>query len=108
MALVIFVNADGTKTEIDIEDGISVMEGGVRGGIDGLDADCGGQGACATCHVYIDPAWADKLTAPSSDEKDMLEFAFEPDDTSRLSCQILCNATLDGLVVRVPSEQSGL
>ena len=70
MALVIFVNADGTKTEIDIEDGISVMEGGVRGGVDGLDADCGGQGACATCPVYVDP--------------------------------------LDGLVVRVPSEQSGL
>jgi len=108
MALVIFVNADGTRTEINIEDGISVMEGGVRGGVDGLDADCGGQGACATCHVHVDPEWASKLVPPSSDEMDMLEFAFEPDKNSRLSCQILCNAKLDGLIIRVPSEQSGL
>lgn len=108
MALVIFVNADGTKTEIDIEDGISVMEGGVRGGVDGLDADCGGQGACATCHVHVGPDWKKRLAPPSSDEKEMLEYAFEPDENSRLSCQILCNAKLDGLVIHVPSEQSGM
>jgi 2Fe-2S ferredoxin len=107
MVGVTFVNRDGSKTSIDVQEGFSVMEGGVRGGVDGLDADCGGQGACATCHVYVEKAWLPKLPPPSEDELAMLEFAIETDpETSRLSCQILCTAELDGLVVRVPERQS--
>lgn len=107
MVSVTFVNHDGSKTSIEVQEGYSVMEGGVRGGVEGLDADCGGQGACATCHVYVDKSWLSKLKSPSEDEVAMLEFAIDTDsETSRLSCQIICNAELEGLVVTVPERQS--
>lgn len=106
MVDVTFVSHDGSKAVIDIQEGYSVMEGGVRGGIDGLDADCGGQGACATCHIYVEKFWVSKLKPPSEDETAMLEFALDTDsDTSRLSCQIICTPELDGLVVTVPERQ---
>jgi 2Fe-2S ferredoxin len=107
MVSVTFVNHDGSKTSIDVQEGYSVMEGGVRGGVEGLDADCGGQGACATCHVYVERSWVSRLKPPSDDELAMLEFAIETDpESSRLSCQILCTPELEGLVVTVPERQS--
>lgn len=107
MVTVTFVNHDGSRSTIDVQDGYSVMEGGVRGGVDGIDAECGGQAACATCHVYVDKAWVSRLKPPSDDELAMLEFAIETDpETSRLSCQIICGPDLEGLVVNVPETQS--
>ncbi len=107
MVGVTFINHDGSETLIDVQEGCSIMESGVRGGVDGIDADCGGQGACATCHVYVDKSWVARLKPPSDDEIAMLEFAIDTDpETSRLSCQILCTAELEGLVVRVPERQS--
>lgn len=107
MVGVTFVNHDGSQTTIDVQEGYSIMEGGVRGGVDGIDAECGGQAACATCHVYVEKAWVSRLKPPSGDELAMLEFAIETDpETSRLSCQIICGAELEGLVVTVPERQS--
>lgn len=107
MVTVTFVNPDGSRSMIDVQDGYSVMEGGVRGGVDGIDAECGGQGACATCHVYVEKTWVGRLKPPSDDELAMLEFAIETDpETSRLSCQIICDPDLEGLVVTVPERQT--
>ena len=101
-----FISADGDEKDLDIAAGVSVMEGAVRGGIDGIDADCGGELSCATCHVHIGADWMDKIPPATEDEKDMLEYAIDTDDTSRLSCQIFLNAELDGLVVKIPERQS--
>ncbi|MEX2352859.1 MAG: 2Fe-2S iron-sulfur cluster-binding protein [Gammaproteobacteria bacterium] len=105
MAHIKFIAADGKETEIDAENGISVMIAAVNNGIDGIVAECGGAASCATCHVIVDPEWYDKLPAPESIEKDMLEFAAEPSETSRLSCQIKVTDEIDGLVVRLPESQ---
>ena len=105
MPKITFISPDGTETEIDAENDISVMVNAINNGIEGIIAECGGACSCATCHVIVDPAWYDKLPAPENMEKDMLEFAAEPSETSRLSCQIKVNDDLDGLVVRVPSAQ---
>ena len=106
MVKVNFVSAEGEHNGLDISAGISVMEGAVRGGIDGIDADCGGELSCATCHVRIDPEWLARLAPPSQDEVDMLEYALEADGRSRLSCQIVLTEDLDGLVVHIPERQS--
>lgn len=105
MPKITFISPDGTETVIDAENDISVMVNAINNGIEGIIAECGGACSCATCHVIVDPAWYDKLPAPENMEKDMLEFAAEPSETSRLSCQIKVNDDLDGLVVRVPSAQ---
>ena len=105
MAKITFISPDGTETVIEAENDISVMVNAINNGIEGIIAECGGACSCATCHVIVDPAWYDKLPAPENMEKDMLEFAAEPSETSRLSCQIKVNDDLDGLVVRVPSAQ---
>lgn len=105
MARIKFIAADGTETEINAEPGTSLMVAAVNNGIKGIVAECGGACSCATCHVKVDPSWYDRLTPPASLEKDMLEFAAEPSDTGRLSCQIPVTDELDGLVVRVPSAQ---
>jgi 2Fe-2S ferredoxin len=81
------------------------MEGARRDDIPGIDADCGGACSCGTCHVYVDPAWIERVGPPGANEKDMLEFAIDPKDNSRLSCQIAVNAGLDGLIVRLPASQ---
>jgi 2Fe-2S ferredoxin len=81
------------------------MEGAVKNAIPGIDADCGGACACSTCHVYVDPAWIEKLPARESMEEDMLDFAYEPRANSRLTCQIKVTPALDGLVVRMPEKQ---
>jgi 2Fe-2S ferredoxin len=104
MVRVIFVS-DGDENTLDIPDGISVMEGAVRGGIDGIDADCGGQLACATCHVHVDATWLDRLAPPNDDEREMLEHAVGVDERSRLSCQLKTSPALDGLLVHIPPSQ---
>ena len=84
---------------------MTVMEGAIQNSIPGIDADCGGACACATCHVYVDEAWMEKTGKPESMEEDMLDFAFDVRDNSRLSCQIKVTDELDGLIVRMPEKQ---
>ncbi|MBY8824331.1 2Fe-2S iron-sulfur cluster binding domain-containing protein [Sphingomonas colocasiae] len=105
MAKVNFVGPGGGSQSIEIDDGISVMEGAVMGGIDGIDADCGGQLSCATCHVHVDSAWLSRLAPVGGDEDDLLDYAVGRDERSRLSCQIIMTPELDGLVLHVPETQ---
>ena len=105
MVGVTFKFADGSDETIEIDAGASLMEGAVRGGIEGIDADCGGALSCATCHVRVLGPWVDRLATPSEAERDMLEFAVEPGPGSRLSCQIVIDPSLEGLMVDVPSTQ---
>ncbi|RYY25332.1 MAG: 2Fe-2S iron-sulfur cluster binding domain-containing protein [Sphingomonadales bacterium] len=105
MVKIVFRQADGTEEELDADEGVSLMEAAVHGGVDGIDADCGGQLSCATCHVHVDAAWVEKLPEMGSDESDLLEYAIGRDERSRLSCQIACSALLDGLLVHVPETQ---
>lgn len=105
MAKIKFIQADGTANEINADNGSSLMVAAVNNGIKGIVAECGGACSCATCHVIVDPTWYGKLTPPTQLEKDMLEFAAEPSETGRLSCQIPVTDELDGLVVTVPSAQ---
>ena len=95
----------GSKT-IEIESGLTVMEGAIQNDIPGIDADCGGSMACATCHVYVDQQWIDKIPKAEDAENDMIDMAFEPKKNSRLSCQIIVSDELDGLIVNTPNKQS--
>ena len=95
----------GSKT-IEIESGLTVMEGAIQNDIPGIDADCGGSMACATCHVYIDEKWIHKLPKAESAEIDMIDMAFEPKKNSRLSCQIIVSDELDGLELTTPEKQT--
>ncbi len=105
MAKITYIEHTGREHVIEVKTGQSVMEGAVKNNIPGIDADCGGACACATCHVYVDDAWADKTGKASVMEESMLDFANDLRPTSRLSCQILVNDTLDGLIVRMPENQ---
>ena len=105
MAKVTYIEHDGTEHAVDVPDGLSVMEGAVRYTIPGIDGDCGGACACATCHVYIGDGWFEKLTPMNELERDMLDFAFDVKENSRLACQIRVTPALDGLVVRTPARQ---
>ena len=105
MAKITYIEHDGTEHQVEVQDGLTVMEGAIRNMIPGIDADCGGACACATCPVYVDPDWSDRVGERSSMEESMLDFAGDVRDTSRLSCQIRVSAALDGLVVRLPEEQ---
>ena len=105
MPIVHFISADGETQDIDGNDGVSVMETAVRAGLDGIDADCGGACSCATCHVYVDDAWKDRVPAPDEIEEEMLDFVEDRKPQSRLSCQITLEPDLDGLTVRIPSSQ---
>jgi 2Fe-2S ferredoxin len=105
MAKITYIEHDGKTHELEIAEGMSVMEGAVKNGVPGIDADCGGACACATCHVYVDDAWIAKTGSPSSMEQSMLDFANDVTDNSRLSCQIKVTKDVDGLVVRIPSSQ---
>ena len=99
-------NTDDNKTQtIDVQNGLTVMEGAVQNDIPGIDADCGGGMACATCHVYVNEEWFDKLPAKEDGEEDMLDMAFEPKKNSRLSCQLMVSDQLEGLVVNLPEKQ---
>jgi 2Fe-2S ferredoxin len=105
MAKITYIEHDGTPHEVDVKTGLSVMEGAVKNNIPGIDADCGGACACATCHVYVDEAWLPKTGEKSAMEESMLDFAEGVEPNSRLSCQIKVSDDLDGLVVRMPESQ---
>jgi 2Fe-2S ferredoxin len=105
MVRIAFRQADGQEQSVEAEAGVSVMEAAITGGIEGIDADCGGQLSCATCHVYIPVEWQAKLPTMTSDENELLDFAPGRDERSRLCCQILCTVELEGMVVDVPESQ---
>lgn len=100
-----FVDSDGTNREVETKNGTSVMEAAVQNMIPGIDADCGGACACATCHVYVSNDWMDKLKTKDDMEDSMLDFAEDVQENSRLSCQILMNDKLDGITVTTPENQ---
>jgi 2Fe-2S ferredoxin len=105
MASITYIQHDGGEMTIDVKNGQSVMEGAIRNDVPGIDADCGGACACATCHVYVDPEWLSKLGPPNPMEASMLDFAENREASSRLSCQVKVNDAMDGLIVRVPESQ---
>jgi 2Fe-2S ferredoxin len=105
MTKITYITHDSKTHEIDVQNGLTVMEGAVQNDIPGIDADCGGGMACATCHVYVKENWLDRLPTKEDGEEDMLDMAFEPKKNSRLSCQIVVSDEIDGLVVNIPSKQ---
>ena len=105
MPKVTYIEASGKKHEIQVDVGLSIMEGAVQNSVPGIEADCGGSCACATCHVYVDEQWTEKVPEITDAEKDMLDFAFEPKKNSRLSCQLILEDSHDGIVVNLPSKQ---
>jgi 2Fe-2S ferredoxin len=105
MVRVIFIEVNGEQTSIDANTGETVMRAAVQNGVAGILGDCGGSLSCATCHVHVATEWRDRLAPPKEDEIAMLEMAIDPDETSRLSCQIKLNEELDGLVLRLPPSQ---
>ncbi len=105
MAKITYIEFNGTPHAVDVPSGLSVMEGAIDNNIPGIEAECGGACSCATCHVYVDPAWAEVTGSPAHLEQDMLECAMDLQETSRLSCQIEVSDELDGLIVRMPELQ---
>ena len=105
MPKITYIEHSGAEHVADVKNGLSVMEGAVKNNIPGIDADCGGACACATCHVYVDEAWREKAGSPSAMEESMLDFAEGVEPNSRLSCQIKVTDELDGLIVRMPESQ---
>ena len=105
MPKITYIEHSGKSHEIDAPEGLTVMEVAVKNNIPGIDADCGGACACSTCHVYVDPAWVDRLPKKEPMEVDMLDFAYQPNEHSRLTCQIKITKDIDGLVVRMPEKQ---
>ena len=105
MTKLTFIAHDGTHFDVEAENGSTVMENAIRNAVPGIEAECGGACACATCHVYVDEAWTAEVGEPEAMEEDMLDFAYDVRPNSRLSCQIKVRDELDGLVVRVPARQ---
>ena len=105
MAKITYKDNQGNTKTINVDNGLSVMEGAIQNEIPGIDADCGGGMACATCHVYVKEEWLDKLPKKEDGEEDMLDMAFEPKKNSRLSCQLVVSDELNGLIVNIPSKQ---
>jgi 2Fe-2S ferredoxin len=106
MPKITYIATDGQRYEVDAENGTTVMENAIRNGVPGIEAECGGACACATCHVYVDEAWREKVGSPSPMEEDMLDFGFDVRPNSRLSCQIKVSDDLDGLTVSTPERQA--
>ena len=106
MTKVTYKDIDGNTKTIEVENGLSVMEGAIQNNIPGIDADCGGSMACATCHVYVEEKWYNKLPKAEDAEVDMIDMAFEPKKNSRLSCQLIVSEELDGLIVTTPPKQA--
>ena len=106
MPRITYIEHGGKSHTIEVANGLSVMEGAVQNNIPGIDADCGGSMACATCHVYVKEEWFNKLPKKEDGEEDMLDMAFEPKKNSRLSCQLMVSEHLDGLVVDLPEKQA--
>lgn len=105
MAQVTFISFDGNSQEVNVEPGTSVMQAAIDNGVDGILADCGGSCSCATCHCYVEESWVSKVEPASEIEQEMLECVVDPEETSRLSCQVIMSDELDGLVVRLPKSQ---
>ena len=105
MAKLTFIQPNGQQQVVEAENGLTVMEAAKKAMVRGIEAECGGACACATCHVYIDEAWRERVGKPSEMEEDMLDFAFDVRASSRLSCQIKVTSALDGLVLSVPAKQ---
>ena len=106
MAKITYIEHNGMNHTLDVQNGLTVMEGAVQNNIPGIDADCGGSMACATCHVYVKEDWFDKINKKNEGEDDMLDQAYEPKKNSRLSCQIIVSDDLDGLVVDMQEKQT--
>ena len=106
MPKITYIEHSGKTHTVEVASGLSVMEGAVQNNIPGIDADCGGSMACATCHVYVKEEWFNKIPKKEDGEEDMIDMAFEPKKNSRLSCQIIVNDELDGLEVSTPERQS--
>ena len=105
MPKITYIEHNGKSHIQEVANGLTVMEGAVQNNIPGIDADCGGSMACATCHVYVKEEWFNKLSKKEDGEEDMLDMAFEPKKNSRLSCQLMISDQLDGLVVNLPEKQ---
>ena len=106
MAQITYVDHLGKKKTREVENGLTVMEGAIQNDIPGIDADCGGSRACATCHVYVDNEWYGKIPKAEEAEQDMIDMAFKPKKNSRLSCQIIVSDELNGLIVTTPEKQT--
>ena len=101
-----YTDKSGNVRTVEVENGLSVMEGALQNNIPGIDADCGGSMACATCHVYVEEKWLDKIPKAEEAEEDMIDMAFDPKKNSRLSCQLIVSDELNGLTVTTPEKQS--
>ena len=106
MAKITYITHDDQRFEVEAPNGSTVMEMAIKNSVPGIEAECGGACACATCHVYVDDAWKEAVGGPEAMEEDMLDFAWEVQPTSRLSCQVKVTDALDGLVVRIPEKQA--
>ena len=106
MAKITYIEHSGKSHTIEVQNGLTVMEGAVQNNIPGIDADCGGSMACATCHVYVKENWFNKLPKKEDGEEDMLDMAYEPNKFSRLSCQLTVSDKLEGMIVNLPEKQA--
>ena len=106
MSKIIYKDNQGNSKTVEVENGLTVMEGAIQNDIPGIDADCGGSMACATCHVYVEEKWLNKIPEAEEAEVDMIDMAYEPKKNSRLSCQIIVSDELEGLTVTTPAQQS--
>ena len=106
MPKITYKDKSGNSKTLEVEKGLTVMEGAIQNNVPGIDADCGGAMACATCHVYVEEKWLSKLPKAEEGEIDMIDMAFEPKKNSRLSCQLIVTDEMDGLVVTTPEKQS--
>tara|TARA_B100000029_G_scaffold463089_1_gene496125 strand:+ start:487 stop:807 length:321 start_codon:yes stop_codon:yes gene_type:complete len=106
MPKITYIEHSGKSHTIEVANGLSVMEGAIQNNIPGIDADCGGGMACATCHVYVKEEWFDKIPKKEQGEEDMIDMAYEPNPLSRLSCQLIVSEELDGLIVNLPEKQA--
>ena len=106
MPKITYKDYQGNSKTIEVENGLTVMEGAIQNDIPGIDADCGGSMACATCHVYVEEKWLNKLSKAEDAEVDMIDMAYEPKKNSRLSCQLIVSDELDGLTLTTPEKQS--
>jgi 2Fe-2S ferredoxin len=106
MPKITYQDKNGNSKTVEVETGLTVMEGAIQNDVPGIDADCGGSMACATCHVYVEEKWLNKIPKPEEAEVDMIDMAHEPKKNSRLSCQLTVTEELDGLIVTTPEKQS--
>jgi 2Fe-2S ferredoxin len=106
MAKITYIEHSGKSHTIEVQNGLTVMEGAIQNNVPGIDADCGGSMACATCHVYVKEEWFNKLPKKEDGEEDMLDMAYEPNKFSRLSCQLTVSDKLEGIIVNLPEKQA--